>query len=132
MKETLEGLSMEIPMKCKVKSCDCCPIHNHDGPTGCVQRLASEIQRLRDEREKVVNVWKDAPGWADTADVDYQKYGDSRCGHKTYTRELPKTIKQEIAEEFATAWMDNPKASSKDSLVDAFVEALKELEERTK
>jgi len=131
MMETLEGVSMEIPMKCGTASntCNGCEVGKGGGLEECVERLSAEVQRLRDEREKVIDVWKDAPDRATEKTVTWSTCNFRiRLGGDTYTRELPKTIEQEIATEIC-------KKYGLDSMPDidtAMVEAMNLLKERTK
>lgn len=107
---TLEGVSMEIPIKCTVEDCTNCPLQKEEGETqlDCIELLAAEVQRLRTEREKNPGIWDGAPEWSIHARTTYWRdfnhpmtRGVSTFEGKTYTRELPKTKAREIAEKFA-------------------------------
>ena len=77
------------------------------------------------------SVWDGAPEWASSAMAVW--YGkDGQVAHsQDYTRTLPKSRIDEIAEEAASKWFNNPKAVSTDSLSDAIKSAiLKDREER--
>jgi len=100
--KTLEGISMEIPMKCMDSGlCVGCPLYvEGEGFEDCIKTLATEVQRLRDERESNPGVWDAAPEWAKYCYVVYSDESAIQQCSGNYTRALPKTIEQEIAEEY--------------------------------
>ena len=61
--------------------------------------IAKALLAEREEREKMQDVWKDAPNEATLMKVDY--VGANFYLQKDYTRTLPKTRAREIAEELA-------------------------------
>lgn len=132
MSETLEGVSMEVPMTCdKGGDCRGCPLFGkakNSHTRECVELIAAEVQRLRDERENNPGVWDKAPDDAAFCSVNYCKESgvpyDSHSKPSTYfyTRTLPKTIEQEIAEKYG-----------KEKNIDHFImAALQEYKERSK
>ena len=96
--------------------------------------IRSMAKQLLAEMDKP-KVWDGAPEGATDARVRWtDRNGVS--GHNDvysplYTRTLPKSRIDEIAEEAASKWFNNPKAVSTDSLSDAIKSAiLKDREER--
>jgi hypothetical protein len=61
--------SIDIAIKCNGTGCNECYLYNDDGTYGCIQQLATEVQRLRDEREKNPGVWDAAPEDANSVEV---------------------------------------------------------------
>jgi len=132
MKETLEGISMEIPMNCSRAKCSECPIRNLAGQSvGCIDLLAKEVQRLRDERAKIVGVWDEAPQDSDYVRLLYKKANVEVYYHPVhYARTLPKTIEQEIAEKYASKL--SIITETRENLRDAILQAFEELKEKKK
>jgi len=132
MNNTLEDVSMEIPMKCISGDCGFCDLNERRGntPHDCVERLAAEIQRLRDEREAIVDVWQDAPERANNAQVHFWDGRGKSAYSPLYKRELSKSPAQEIAEERTKELIAlYPQYEScKEELIKVFAE----FEERTK
>ena len=64
--------------------------------------LAKALLAEREEREKMQDVWKDAPESADRATVEWFDFQNStKLGKsRVYTRTLPKTRAREIAEKY--------------------------------
>jgi len=140
MKETLEGISMDMASKCENYCFECqkCTMKGTGAITGCVSRLAKEVQRLRDEREKIQDVWKDAPENAVEAFVSFyekiKSFGQyvlvSIGNEKKYIRVVPKTIEQEIAEKYASKL--SIITETRENLRDAILQAFEELKEKKK
>lgn len=103
MNKTLEGVSMEIPMQCSTRgTCSGCPLVSGVSFAGdCKNVLASEVQRLRDEREKNPGVWDGAPIKADEVQLWFYN-GRDLTGKMIRRCRIRKTIEQEIAEKYAT------------------------------
>jgi hypothetical protein len=128
MEKTLEGVSTE---KLKSYHLDGAGIGDH-----CltyyylkldVDPILSEVQRLRDERDKNPGVWDGAPRNANYVDVIFydrpNKYeSGERLTTESYTRELPKTLAQEIAEKYAEKYISDDTLKAKDLFLEAFAE----------
>jgi hypothetical protein len=75
----LDGVSMGHPMKCSntenADDCKRCPLHTlhtmDSNVYSCVDILAAEVQRLRDEREKNPGVFDEAPENASVAVITW-------------------------------------------------------------
>ena len=106
------------------KECISCGMYVIEGPQGaisdCVEALAS-----------LPEVWDDAPEWADCADVTFTDKNRTRKGHtQTYTRTLPKSLEDEIAEKYS---FDTPSCHPMINgmrAIDVIKSALKEYNER--
>jgi hypothetical protein len=100
--EGLDGVSMEIPMKCGDADCFECPMKEIDGAsTDCVESIAAEVQRLRDKLASVHDVWEKARPDEAYAEINFfaDRFSIASGGRhvERYTRTLPKTIEQGIA-----------------------------------
>ena len=111
----------EDAKKCgKGMVCDTCKMKKiHVGyVTNCVEALAS-----------LPGVWDDAPEWAACADVTITDKNRTRKGHtQTYTRTLPKSLEDEIAEKYAKEIDTEPLLVK--LVKNKLVEMLKEYNER--
>ena len=98
--EGLDGVSMEVPLKCGELNCIDCPLKEREGFTArsCVEYLAAEVQRLRDKHATVVDIWKDAKDTAKLAIVRWYAANGLYLGEAEYTRTLPKTPERILAE----------------------------------
>jgi hypothetical protein len=129
---TLEGVSMEMPMKCKsLSTCTVCGMayDKGNGAGVCIDRLAAEAQRLRDERETNPGVWDGAPSWADHGYCVWYNENEEIKSSDIITRTLPKTIEQEIAENVAPLIVDCENIDKAKKVVRSI---LAEYKERTK
>jgi hypothetical protein len=98
--EGLDGVIMDVPMKCSRLNCTLCPLKDYEA---CEEVLSAEVQRLRDKLAAVHDVWEKAQRFHTVARVVFQDNCGVQWPERVYTRTLPKTIEQEIAEKVVCA-----------------------------
>ena len=97
MNEELTNEALEAMTKCKLDCATCCAnavCRKYDWPDA----LQAFATALLEERAKP-KVWDGAPEWAERADVSYKGNVNGKINISIYTRELPKTRIDEIADE---------------------------------
>lgn len=105
-------------------ACGCCkmPREFHLHPQMCIEALAS-----------LPGVWDEAPIGADYVNLNFYKLpntteGSKLCGNVEYTRTLPKSLEDEIAEKYFEKYRVG--ATGFINITDTIKAALKEYNER--
>jgi hypothetical protein len=105
---TLEGVSLKASTHCRNGSCQECElkyIHaNGAGMCGCIEVLAKEVDRLRSELLKRIDIWKNAPAnanWAHVTWCNNDRRIDCPVSSANYVREVQKNIEQDIGDKYA-------------------------------
>jgi len=85
------------------------------------------LKQLQSERAKKDDVWNDAPEWAGFASVRFQiSDGDpSKTAGSYFTRTLPKTLEQEIAEKYGKVFEHAPTRPSNEGIIKMALEEYK-------
>jgi len=94
MNEELTNEVLEVMVNCDGE-CIGCPAQSVCDTVGIKRSLAAT---LLEERAKP-KVWDGAPEWANIVDVYWSDKMGAELGNNRYTRELPKTRIDEIADE---------------------------------